>query len=137
MVVAADSLQRGMRSGDEVSGTPTALRSANVLSMSYLEVRRATGAFGLIRQLQIEVDGAAVLSLARRSTGRVEVAEGRHTIVARMNWAYSPPFEVICADTETVRVEVIALPPEATEWKVPFVWFRWRPGLMLKVRLVD
>jgi hypothetical protein len=106
--------------------------------MAFLEVRRVTGGFGVIRQLNVELDGEVVLSLSRGSTGTVEVPPGRHTVVARMNWASSPPLEITCVEGEATHVEVVAAPPrESTKWKIPFVWLRYKPGSMFKLRLVE
>lgn len=103
--------------------------------MTFLEVTRATGWWGLTKPLMIEMDGDVVLVLSRRATRTVQVQPGRHTVVARADWASSPPFEVTCAQNETTRVEVVALPPGSLDWRVPFVWFRINPGLVYEVRV--
>ena len=65
-----------------------------------------TGKYAYLRKLTIEVDGQPAVRLSHGAEAAIDVAAGRHSIMARMDWARSPLLEVDCEATDTIRIEV-------------------------------
>jgi hypothetical protein len=96
--------------------------------VAHLEVTRRVWT---LRRLKIEVDGEGRLVLPARATRTVDVPAGRHSVVARMDWSRSPPFEVTCDEAETTRLEVVVPEPFLAGFRAVF-----SPGTLVEIRLV-
>ena len=77
--------------------------------MSRLRIVRPYDGGGAFRRLYLEVDGEQVARLRQYRHVDLELAAGRHTVVARMDLVTSASLDLDLADGEDVELEV-ALP---------------------------
>jgi hypothetical protein len=64
---------------------------------------------GILRRVHVEIDGEQIARLKQYESVQLELSGGRHTVVARMDWAASAALDIDLADDERLQLE-IALP---------------------------
>ena len=74
--------------------------------MSLLRVHRTADTAGVLRRMDIEVDGRVALRVRHGSTAELAVEPGRHSVQARMDRHASPVLEVTIGAGGTADVQV-------------------------------
>jgi len=89
------------------------------VSTGEVEFRRPWGGGGDLVRMKVDIDGSEVVRLRAGETARLAVAEGEHTVQARMQNTASLPL--------TVHVEIDG-DPLVVEVSPPGPWENLRPG---------
>ena len=64
-------------------------------AVTQLRVHRGWDTTGIIRRLEVVVDGVEVGKLRWRDSLTVSLAPGTHTVMVKMDWQASPPVTVV------------------------------------------
>ena len=73
--------------------------------MPTIRVRRATKMYGVLRKLQVLVDGTRRASLRQGGSVDIEVTPGSHEVAVKMDWAKTPPLTVECREGSVTIIE--------------------------------
>lgn len=75
--------------------------------MSKLKLIRSKQYFGFLRKLKVRIDNNTDIELRHGETLTIEIAEGNHSLIAKMDWGRSEPLNItLMKDTEkTVMAE--------------------------------
>jgi hypothetical protein len=81
-----------------------------------LELRRGDDSVGILRRINIEVDGSLVAGLKPNDRAEVRLSEGPHTVRALLDWTKSEPKKVnIPADGKIILTTAL---PWAGFWRM-------------------
>lgn len=72
--------------------------------MTGVEVVRGANVLGALRGLNVVIGGVTVGKLMPKKSQTFPLSPGKHTVVVKMDWASSAPFEVNLVEGETVRL---------------------------------
>lgn len=73
--------------------------------MPTIRVCRTTKTYGVLRKLQVLVDGTRRASLRHGGSVDIEVTPGPHEVAVKMDWAKTPPMTVECREGSVTVVE--------------------------------
>lgn len=84
-------------------------RPASILeagSGTYVRIVRARGYVGMLRRMEIDINGELVTQLERTADRSLEIAPGTHRIQARMDWCTSETREFTLSPGDSISFEV-------------------------------
>ena len=73
--------------------------------MAQIVLHRSKQYFGMLRQLEIYLDGAKVGGVSYNQRMPFQVASGPHEILVKMDWCVSQPFAFMIKDSATIEFE--------------------------------
>lgn len=73
--------------------------------MPTLTLQRSYDRAGILRRIEIEVDGDVIARLKWGQRKVIEVATGRHVLCARMDWVVSDPLELTLGQDDSIDLQ--------------------------------
>jgi hypothetical protein len=74
--------------------------------MSQIKIYRPWSYFGLVRALEVNIDGVNVGKVGSRKTAEFNIESGKHTIQVSMDWCKSVPLTFNVSDNANISFEV-------------------------------